>query len=206
MTFNLGQPAPDESWPSVYSRSSGVADSFRQGEILSNVVQAHLNLEALKVGELAIDTIEHPFAIILSQDCDCIQDYSLREAGESSRDRLMPSVLLAEVQTAEYMRSPSNPGQMNNGLWVPIRKNKNERYQFLEAVQAEEDSASTGIPELTVDFRRVFTVSTDELYLRIETGETLRRCRLLSPYLEHFSSRASYFFQRVALPKDHISV
>ena len=41
---------------------------------------------------------------------------------------------------------------------------------------------NVGIPELGVDFKRYFTIPTDEIYKRIEKGEVRRRCVLMSPY------------------------
>jgi hypothetical protein len=58
---------------------------------------------------------------------------------------------------------------------------------------------------MAIDFKRYFTLPTDELYLRVERQETRRRCGLKSPYLEHLSARFSCFLSRVALPEDHFS-
>jgi hypothetical protein len=67
------------------------------------------------------------------------------------------------------------------------------------------DRLQEGLPELAIDFKRYFTVPTDEVYRRIELGEARRRCLLISPYLEHLSSRYAYFLSRIALPVDHAS-
>jgi hypothetical protein len=45
----------------------------------------------------------------------------------------------------------------------------------------------------------VFSIPTDELYLRITLGMR-RRARLQSPHLQHLSSRFGYYCLRVALP------
>lgn len=62
-----------------------------------------------------------------------------------------------------------------------------------------------GLPELGIDFKKIFTIPTDEIYQRIALGQVKRRAVLVSPYLEHLSSRFAYFLSRIALPQEHLS-
>src|SRR5262249_36563588 len=125
---------------------------------------------------------------------------------EQKTKNQVPNILFAEMDTAAFMRSKENPAKLDSDLWRHVKTNKNERYHFLQIISPECDAEGIGLPELTVDFRRFFSLPTDEVYLRIKTGEIKRRCRLVSPYLEHFAARFSFFSQRVALPKDHESM
>lgn len=75
-----------------------------------------------------------------------------------------------------------------------------ERYQVLEEVPAEKDLLGEGVPSLGLDFKRIFTVPTDEIYRRIELNHARRRFHLTSPYLEHLISRFTHYQGRVALP------
>lgn len=187
----------------IYIRSESVRTTLRQGEIFTNVIQLRANYEELIKGNYVADRIVHPYAIVLSQDCDCIQDHYSRSKGKS----LVPTILFGEVHEAGWMRDKSNTETKIDGdIWKSVRQNKNERYQFLEAVPPDVDAQNQGLPELTIDFRRFFSIPTDEFYHRVTSGEAMRRCRLASPYLEHLAGRFGYFAQRVALPKDHISV
>jgi hypothetical protein len=52
-----------------------------------------------------------------------------------------------------------------------------------------------------LDFRRVFTMPTPELYRRIEIGEARRHCYLSSIYRDHLSNRFYGYQMRVALPE-----
>ena len=70
-------------------------------------------------------------------------------------------------------------------------------------MSASEDALRQGLPELGVDFKRFFTIPTDELYVPITSGAQ-RRCHLNSPYLEHLTTQFSGFLSRVALPKPHV--
>jgi hypothetical protein len=96
-------------------------------------------------------------------------------------------------------------GEVQNAtLWDPVKKNKNERYQFLQQVEQADDAAAEGVPETGIDFRRYFTIPTGEVYVQIEKFAR-RRCRLLSPFLEHLSNRFAHYLCRVALPFEHVS-
>ena len=166
-----------------------------------------LSEDSLEGQNLVVDLIIHPFAIILSQDCDLTQDWAARqkladEAGDAELgNRLLRGILFAEVNTAEDLRSRIKKTEH----WKRLTQNKDERYHFLEAVPSGADAVNEGLPELGIDFKRYFTLPAGEVYRRVGQGAK-RRCRLASPYLEHLSTRYYYFQQRVALPEDHQSV
>lgn len=130
-----------------------------------------------------------------------VQDFKPRNEGNLESDKIIPSVLFCEVITAEQLRGRAD---MKSNIWQRIRQNKDERYQFLEKVLSKDDLLGEGLPELGIDFKRYFTIPTDEVYFRLKT-DAKRRCRLVSPYLEHLSSRFYYFQNRIALPADHRS-
>jgi hypothetical protein len=192
-------PAP----PNPYLPAGADAKSaLRQGEILSNLHQFRLTIESLGTAPPEGKAHIHPFAIILSQDCDLDQDFRVRAEGKVS-DKLIPTILFCEVQTADELYGQIR--QIESRLGNRIKNNKEERYQFLQRVGVDSDRLQEGLPELAIDFKRYFTIPTDELYRRIEMGEVKRRCCLNSPYLEHLSSRFAFFLSRVALPEDHQS-
>lgn len=174
---------------------------LRQGEILSGVSEVRVDVSGLREQQNRAISVNHPFAIVVSQDCDCEQDYKYR-LGEDSKDKEVPNILLCQIVTAEELRGSNS---INSTIWGQVKINKNERYHFLQKAGVEDDLAGVGLPEMGIDFKRVFTVPTDELYFRIENAQVVRRCRLTSPYLEHFATRFGYFLHRVALPLDHAS-
>ena len=145
----------------------------------------------------------------MSQDCDLDWDFSARLTN-ASVGKILPNVLFCEVRSArdQVQITVDSEGAKNSKksrAWSRMRINKDERYHFFELIDKCHDLQEKEIGELVIDFKRYFTVPTDELYARIMSGDTLRRCRLLSPYLEHLSSRFAYFQSRVALPEDHQS-
>jgi hypothetical protein len=144
----------------------------------------------------------HPFAVILTQDCDLEQDFNVRQK-QGVSDKLLPSILFCEVATAEELFGRVK--SLGSKAWERIRINKDERYHFLQKVEPVDDVQGEGLPELGIDFKRYFTIPTEEIYWRVQQGKVKRRCVLQSPYLEHLSSRFAYFLSRVALPEDHVS-
>jgi hypothetical protein len=184
----------------IYEKST-TEGPLRQGEILTGLIQLKLALDSLHSDEGPIfHPVAHPFAIVVTQDCDVIQDFIPRQQGQLSSDKIIPNVLFCEVTTAQELFSQIRGSDIKKR----IKQNKDERYQFLEKVPLEDDALGEGLLELGIDFKRYFSIPTDEVYLRLKNG-TRRRCRLFSPYLENFSSRFYYYQSRVALPAEHRS-
>lgn len=177
---------------------------LRQGEIISGLVQARLAIHSVESGTPPlVELVTHPFAVIVSQDCDLEQDYKARNGLHDVKpDKILPSVLFCEVTTAEDICNTGGvTGHKDRSLFS---KNKLERYQYLQKIDPTEDGCREGLPELGIDFKKYFTIPADEVYKRITTTAK-RRCFMKSPYLEHLSSRFCYFQMRIALPEEHKS-
>ncbi len=64
---------------------------LRQGEILSNLIQVVIDLESIGNEEIVIDDKAHPYAIVVSQDCDLDWDYKARQGhGDAKEHKLVP--------------------------------------------------------------------------------------------------------------------
>lgn len=184
------------------SRSDG---PLRQGEVLTDLEIKKLDVGSIQAGtEDLLVAVTYPYVIVASQDCDLDQDYRIR-CNESGTLPTLPCVLLYEMFTAANLKSGRSDLNQGSLPWTNARQNKTERYHFLEAVPADRDAVGEGLPELALDFKRYLTVPTDELYARITRGILRRRCRLSSPFLEHWSFRHAAFQCRVALPRPHAS-
>ena len=183
--------------------------ALRQSELLTNVIDSVIDPETIFRKTPSYLQKIHPFAVLISQDCDLDWDFAARQS-QAQAHKLVPAVLLLEVMSAEDMARQileleGVSSSRKSRIWARVRQNKDERYHFLEKIRNSYDLQREDIPELAIDFKRIFTVPTDELYFRIAKGETRRRCRLLSPYLEHLSSRFAYYHSRIALPEEHYS-
>jgi hypothetical protein len=189
----------------IYQRSnSGVLTALQQGELLTGLVQINLETKTIGSKSLRVEAKIHPFALVVSQDCDLEQDFKSRQGTLEANpdDKLLPNLLFCEIALATSLRGNRT---INTRIWSQVSSNKHERYHFFQRIEPADDALCEGLPELSADFKRYFSVPTAEVYRRIELGETRRRSVLASPYLEHFSSRFSYYLSRVALPSDHAS-
>lgn len=213
------QPASSEEQSAqkpipVYIRSSP-DEPLRQGEIVSDLVQVKIKLDSIgsSEGYVGVDVV-HPLAIVVTQDCDLEQDFKARFAGEAGKHRILPNILFCEVELANELRhgdkndtlpeeKRARSKEINRDIWKNIWQNKDERYHFLQKVEPAYDLLEQGIDALGIEFKRYFTVPTDDVYHRVKIKQAKRRCKLNNPHLEHFSVRFHYYHYRVALPADH---
>lgn len=179
-------------------------ERLRQGEILSGVVQYKLDPVSIEAEEKEFLKITHPFAIILTQDCDLESDYKLRRE-ESDPGKFLPNVLFCEMIEADLARQPG-PQKIDSDIRRQARNNKNERYHYLRAVDNDQDARGEGLPAAILDFKRYFTLTTEEIYRRLLSaeGKMHRRCSLRTPFAEHLSTRFFCFQMRIPLPVEHL--
>ncbi len=203
-------PHMPEEQPSVYCASIHPGRLW-QGEILENLPQWKLTHDGIAASaaypgpehevpeQIAIEVmpIDHHFVIVISQDCDLVQDFEARAA---ERESLLNLLLCDAFPEAEaHARFQNLPDR-----WQKLKHNQMDRYQFLQAIAPQEDMLGQGLTALVMDFKDHFTLPTAEVYERLIAG-TGRRSRLLSPYLEHMIHRFYNFQSRVALPRDHVT-
>lgn len=190
MTEETVQEERKPSKARVYT-TEGLGNELRQAEILSNVIQPVWNQVTRE-----LEVIEHPIAIILTQDCDLLWDYEQRTKGLEGK---LDSVLMYTCESAHEVKATIG----GRDIWKRIIQNNNERYHLLEAVPESQDLRAQGLGPLVIDFKRFFTLTPDDLYSQCNAQTTQRRCRLEMPYREHLQCRAAFYFQRVTLPTPH---
>lgn len=183
--------------------ASDKSSSLRQGEIVTGVVQYNPVIDEIpkEFQELSFTPIIHPYAIVITQDCDLDWDYKARGTNNNPA-KLLNSIILCEIGKAESIRSTDG---MNRKEWELVVAHRHERFYFFEKIPPECEVEQEGLPELTADFKRVFGINAGTLYRQIELGIVKRRAVLASPYLEHFSRRYHSFHGRVALPSQYES-
>lgn len=186
----MAEESPKPATAPIYT-TEGIGNEFRQAEILSNIIQPIWNQTTQ---ELEIRT--HPFAIILTQDCDLLWDYEQRSKGDEGT---LDSILLYMCELADNVRATIG----GRDIWRRIIQNNNERYHLLEAVPAHMDLRAEGLGALIIDFKSFFTLAPEDLYAQCRTQTAHRRSRLEMPYREHLQCRAAFYFQRVTLPTPH---
>lgn len=176
--------------------------ALRQAELLSQVTIYQIKASDVGAEVPGIEALDLPFAMVVSQDCDLDWDWKNRSGRVPESNKDLPSVLLVVVQEA---KPQYDDGGAVKSQWKTIRQNKNDRYQFFQKVLPDEDVQGQGLPELLVDFKRYYAISTEVLYASVSANIAQRRCILTAPYLQHFAQRFGAFQGRVALPLDHQS-
>lgn len=193
-------------------RASDSQSPLRQGEILTNITQykpTQLDKKSSAENYPEFQPIIHPYAIIVTQDCDLDWDYQARFNENQPRNitkiKLLNSIILCEIDTAKNIRDIRDKNTMNSKAWELVKSHRHERFYFFEKIPADCELEQKGLPELTADFKKVFGIDAEFLYQQIKSGNTQRRSVLISPYLEHFSKRYYNFHGRVALPSQYES-
>jgi len=108
-------------------------------------MQALLTLDSVGSDQPEIDEVDHPIAIIASQDCDLEQDFRARANGKAAQ---LPSILLYEVTEAQTLLSR----MAGSDIKRQASNNKNERYHVLQSVPTELDALGQRLPDLGIDF------------------------------------------------------
>ena len=171
-----------------------------QGEVVSGLIHVRQSLHTIGEAEPPrLEEIVHPFSIVMTQDCDLESDFRSRTQQDKAVTGIV-NILFCEAITTTELKGKLPQGK---DIWKRVIQNKDERYHCLESVPIVDDFSAEGVPCLGCDFKRYFTVSADEVYRRIELGQMNRRCRLITPYAEHFLIRFCNFQARVPLPENH---
>jgi hypothetical protein len=190
---------------SLIYKTSDEKEAIRQGEILTSVTQFKPvpDQSSSSFENISFRQILHPYAIVVSQDCDLDWDYTARQ-NQDKANKLLNSILFCEVYIAQEIRSDKTLN-INSADWNLVKSNRHQQYHFFEKVPSECELSHDGLPELTVDFKKIFAIDSDFLYYQINTKRATRRTVLISPYVQHFSNRYHEFHGRVALPAPHES-
>ncbi|MBO3457470.1 hypothetical protein G7B40_004140 [Aetokthonos hydrillicola Thurmond2011] len=190
---------------SLIYRASDEKEALRQGEILTGVIQFRPvpDESSPELDKTQFRPIIHPYAIIVTQDCDLDWDYTARQ-NQDKIYKLLNSVILCEVYTAQDIRYDKTL-RINSSDWNLVKSNRHQQFHFFEKVPSNCELSQEGLPELTVDFKKVFAIDAGFLYHQISQHTARRRTVLECPYLEHFSHRYHDYHGRIALPEQHES-
>lgn len=208
-----------------YWRPSISDRPLAQCEMLCEVEQIAIDLEAIgKLEGVGFVPTTYAFALILSQDCDLEFDQrarrSLASAGmqpasgpereawdtsdRKSKSKLMNGVLLCAAEDEATVKAAAD---QSGQPWRFARSNQHERFHFLRACDPANDLENAGFPSLVLDFKRFFTIPSEELAARSllaegVAGRARRRAVLASPFLEEVSARFYTYQSRVAVPDE----
>ena len=196
---------------------SGDESALRQCEILSGLIVFQIDLESpgneaessieAKLANVTATPICHPYAIVLSQDCDLTQDFNYRYKNRGKPRNSVSSILFCEATSADELVHGDEHGTIfsEGAIRQDYRNNNDFRFHFIQAIPDKYDSMGCGIPELGLVFKRFFSIPAAAAYQQIRLGYAKRRAVLKSPYLEHFCDRFYHYNNRIALPEQYES-
>jgi hypothetical protein len=175
---------------------------LRQGEIIQNlqeVVPDASGNDSLTdaTQRIAAYQIEHPFAIIVSQDCDLTQDCRARAQPNPKLDTLLVHIQFCELFPAYEIKDRG----MDSKEWRQVKGNKLARYHHMDEASIGSDEQST-VPDLCADFKRTFSLDVAYTYWLVSSGAAVRKATVPDPYLRDFIHRLHSFLSRVPLPDD----
>jgi hypothetical protein len=173
-----------------------------QGDIYKDVEFIEYAIE--KEGVVEISKIIFPFVVVLTQDCDLNQDYTVRWARRitPNHDKKLFSVIVAPLYNFEHFNignhlsalamSMTEIKKQGKTALNNLKKNLTPRYHYLEFPD------SVPIVSSVIDFKHYFTVNVE--YLKKHKKNNFI-CQIGTLYREDVSQRFSSFLSRIGLPE-----
>jgi len=172
-----------------------------QGDIYKDVEFIEYAIE--KEGVIEISKIIFPFVMVLTQDCDLNQDYTVRWArnGAANHDKKIISVIVAPLYNVEHVYSGEHLSELEMIMAEikkgktqgnTLRQNQTPRYHYLEF------PANVPIVSSVIDFKHYFTVNVEYLKKHKKVNFI---CQIGPLYREDVSQRFSSYLSRIGLPE-----
>ena len=194
----------------LFYEAADQSGRLSQGEILVGLeerLSANVEGQAVSANSTRIFTVvPHDTVIVVTPDCDLLGDFFYRFCQDASslndkdirarQSNLLSHVLCCEVyEQVEFKKSIAG----GSDIWRRIEKNQDERYHHIPSGQTL-GQLDNERPDFFLDFKRVFSISTEDLYKSLESAPVLRRGVLPTPWILSLVSRLFNFQGRVCLP------
>lgn len=179
----------------------GQDSRVRQGDVFKDV--EFLEYVAEERGIIEVSRIEFPLAVVLTQDCDLMQDFRARYGRKhrpSTQDKLLLSVLVAPVYNLEHVYLGKHLETLDIEM-EPITRgrtpgdyllsNQRPRYHYLEFPD------NVPIPPSVVDFKHYFSVTVE--YLK-QAKQDCFVCNIAPLHREDLAQRFAAFLGRIGVP------
>jgi len=169
-----------------------------QGDIFSDVEFIEHAVE--RNGQVEIAKVVFPLVIVLTQDCDLEQDYTVRwSRKETNEDKMLFSVLVAPLYNVEHLRAGEHLSDLdrtmqkiNSKAAGTLRNNQTPRYHYVEFPD------DVPIVPSVIDFKHYFSVNVEYLKKR-KSNHFI--CKVAEIYREDISQRFASFLSRIGLPE-----
>lgn len=186
MTYESSIKSPYVKW---------IENRVVQGDILQ-AVSFVSGME--QQGQLAVDSYNLKYAIVMSQDCDLESHNRAVSNGKTVDRALISSVLICPAYPFEQFHAGTHREGIELGV-LPAKKEQlrlNDRFKRYHYLKADTDH---GVTELIVDFKEFFTVSYDVLSANKQENYVATINEL---YREHLAQRFAHYLSRIGLPAE----
>lgn len=152
-------------------------ERISQGDIFEDI-QIPIGIEVID-GEKYEIKRKFPYAVVMTQDCDLEQDFENRKIeSNNQRNRILsillcPAFLSDDLQEGFHLQDVKlEMDRLNSKLWTPIKKNKDERYYFLDTenvIIEDNPDDFISVPDLVIDFKHYQTFKEMKYTINIGT-------------------------------------
>lgn len=194
-------------------------DFIHQGDILTNV--EYIEYADIVDGNIEISKINFPKVIILTQECDSIQDYNNRkDCYEKIRDNqeiktnqfllstiVAPLYNLSDIVTGDHLsnikliengnltNSSLKYERINSDKKRNLVSNQLDRYHYMKI------EINGKYVEYVIDFKHYFTVNTERIIKHKKDNFFVSICPV---FRESINQRFSNFLSRIGLPETEV--
>lgn len=186
------------------------AGRLSQGEILvglEETLSASVEGQAASANSTRTFTIvPHGRVVVVTPDCDLLSDFIYRFSQDASKlsdseKRTRQSNLLSHVLCCDVYEQGEFKMSIAGGsdIWRRVERNQDERYHHIPSGKSP-DQLGSERPDFFLDFKRVFSLSTEYLYKSLESAPVKRMGVLPTPWVHSLVSRLFNFQGRVCLP------
>jgi hypothetical protein len=168
-----------------------------QGDIYRDV--EFIEYISEKRGFIELSKITFPLVVVLTQDCDLQQDYTVRWSKKvTNDDKMLFSVLVAPLYNLEHFRAGEHlldldrkMQRINSDAVRLVKSNQNPRYHYVEFPQ------DVPIVPSVIDFKHYFSLNVEHVK-RAKPKHFV--CKIAEVYREDISQRFASFLSRIGLP------
>lgn len=173
-------------------------NEFRQGEILADVREYRPVHPAEEGAPVEIQPVIHTRVVMIAQDCDLLSDFQQRSTENHEHHNILQHLLICDLFETDEIRTRMI--QTSSKEWRQIRQNQNERYHQLPAGPIG-DGDSGQLSDLYLDFKRLLSIPTEDLYRDLDKGNVKRIAVVPPIYIQDLIHRLYAFHGRIALPE-----
>lgn len=183
-------------------------DALCQGELIRSIYEpGATSLPTADGTQIEFLPTPHPLAIIVGPACDLAQDFAARFPDEEHKQSLLspeyitkprhiaPHILFCDVFEGDEIRNPAPIPDRRT--WDLMQKNQHQRYHRFESAPIEGGKV---MPELFLDFKKIFTLPTGAIYEALRTARIQREAVVPSIYVHDLIHRFYSFQSRIGLP------